>query len=128
MKLLLDTHTFLWWCDGDRKLSRAVRDLIENQATDVIVSAASVWEIATKARIGKLPGAFKIAHRLPAVIAEQSFHPLAITVEHSQRAGWLPGIHRDPFDRMLAAQAQSAAMPIASTDTIFESYGVRRIW
>lgn len=128
MKLLIDTHTFLWWIDGDRELSRQARRLIEDATTDVIVSAATAWEIATKARLGKLPQALPIARRIPEVIAEQGFMSLAITMEHSQRAGWLPGPHKDPFDRMLAAQAQALDIPIASNDRIFESFGVIVIW
>lgn len=128
MKLLLDTHTLLWWLEGDRKLSQPVRRLIGNSSTEVLVSAASVWEIATKARIGKLPGALKIATGLLDAVAGQGFTPLAITLAHSQRAGWLPGAHRDPFDRMLAAQALELDVPIASTDRVFEGYGLRRIW
>jgi PIN domain nuclease of toxin-antitoxin system len=128
VKLLLDTHALLWWFDGDRKLSNTVRTLIEDQANDIHVSAASVWEIATKVRIGKLPQAARIAPRLPEAIAEQGFLAFAITVAHSQRAGWLPGGHRDPFDRMLAAQALIAGLPIASTDALFDGFGVARIW
>ena len=128
MRLLLDTHVLLWWFDGDRKLSRKVRKLIEGAETEIHVSAASVWEIATKARIGKLQSAVKIARRLPEAIAEQGFAAMPITVEHSQSAGWLPGHHRDPFDRMLAAQALLAGIAIASIDEVFEVYGVNRIW
>ena len=128
MKLLLDTHALLWWFDGDQKLSRTVRRLIEAQDTEILVSAASVWEIATKSRLGKLPEAVAIAHRIPEAIAEQAFGVVPITVEHGQRAGWLPGPHRDPFDRMLAAQAQSLNIPIATTDKVFATFGVMVTW
>ena len=128
MRLLLDTHTFLWWLDGDRRLPTRVRALIGEPANEVLVSAASVWEITTKARLGKLPGATDIAADVPACIASQGFVPLPITVHHAQRAGALPGSHRDPFDRMLIVQAQSEGVPIASNETVFDDYGITRVW
>jgi PIN domain nuclease of toxin-antitoxin system len=127
-KVLLDTHAFLWWLDGDKRLLRKTRSLIQAEETDVLVSAASVWEITTKARIGKLPGAIDVAVDVPSCIMSQGFTSLAITVEHAQRAGGLPGPHRDPFDRMLIAQAQAERVPLISIDSIFDSYGVTRIW
>ena len=128
MKLLLDTHTLLWWLDGDTKLSRKVRVLIADNENDVYVSAASVWEIATKARLGKLPQALSVAHRLIMVVAEQGFRTMDITIEHGERAGWFVIEHRDPFDRMLAAQAQTSGMPIATKDLIFSDFGVETVW
>lgn len=128
MKLLLDTHTLLWWLDGDAKLSRKVRVLIADNENDVYVSAASAWEIATKARLGKLPQALSVAHRLLMVVAEQGFRTLDISIEHGERAGWFAIKHRDPFDRMLAAQAQISGMPIATKDLFFSDFGVETIW
>lgn len=128
MRLLLDTHALLWWLDGDRKLPKSVRDLIADEATEVLVSAASVWEITTKARLGKLPGALAVAEDVPGCIASQGFSGLAISVGHAQRAGSLPGPHRDPFDRMLIAQAQAEHLPLATNEHLFDGYGVRRIW
>jgi PIN domain nuclease of toxin-antitoxin system len=127
-RVLLDTHAFLWWLDGDRRLPLKLRRLIQSDETEVLVSAASVWEITTKARIGKLPGALKVAADVPACIASQGFTSLPITVEHAQSAGSLPGPHRDPFDRMLVAQAHAERVPIASNDAILDAYGVIRIW
>ena len=95
MRLLLDTHAFLWWLDGDRRLPARVRALIGESANEVLVSAASVWEIATKARLGKLPGAMEVAADVPASIESQGFVPLPITVHHAQRAGSLPGPHKE---------------------------------
>jgi PIN domain nuclease of toxin-antitoxin system len=92
------------------------------------VSAASVWEITTKARIGKLPGALDVAADVPACIVGQGFATLPITVEHAQAAGTLPGPHRDPFDRMLIAQAHADRVPIISVDEAFDAYAVTRIW
>lgn len=128
MRLLLDTHAFLWWLDGDRRLSRKARALIGDRDHDVLVSAASAWEITTKARLGKLPGAVDVAADVAQCIASQAFSSLDITVLHAQRAGRLPGEHRDPFDRMLAAQAQLEDVPIISDDEVFDGYGVNRFW
>ncbi len=128
MRLLLDTHAFLWWLDGDRHLPSRVRAVIGESSNDVLVSAASVWEIATKARLGKLPNAMDVAADVPACIDSQGFVPLPITVHHAQRAGSLIGDHRDPFDRMLIVQAQAEGVPIASNETIFDRFGVARLW
>jgi len=128
VRFLLDTHTFLWWLDGDRRLPRRLREWIGDQANEVLVSAASVWEITTKARLGKLPGAAAVATDVPACIDAQGFVALPITVRHAQRAGALIGRHRDPFDRMLIVQALAEGVPIASNERIFEDYGVDRLW
>lgn len=128
MRLLLDTHALLWWLDGDRQLPRTVRHAIENDDNEILVSAASAWELATKARLGKLPQAADIARRLPEILTEQGFTGLPITVAHGQRAGWLPGPHRDLFDRMLAAQAQELDVPIATNDAAVAGLGARVIW
>ena len=125
---MLDTHAFLWWLDGDRRLPTRVRALIGEPANEVLVSAASVWEITIKARLGKLPRATEVAVDVPACIESQGFVPLSITVQHAQRAGALVGLHRDPFDRMLIVQAQAESVPIASNETIFDDYGVTRLW
>jgi len=128
VRLLLDTHTLLWWLDGDRRLSRTARKAIADSDNAVVVSAASAWEIATKVRIGKLPGAIDVAADIPGCLAHQQFQSLDITVLHAQRAGRLPGDHRDPFDRMLIAQAQIEDLPIVTNDEIFDRYGVTRLW
>ena len=128
MRILLDTHTFLWWLDGNRKLSRKVRELIGDGDTEVLVSAASVWEITTKARIGKLPGALAVAADVALCIDSQGFSGLSISIRHAQRAGSLPGPHRDPFDRMLVAQAQAEDLPLATNERVFDGYGIRRLW
>lgn len=128
MRLLLDTHTLLWWLDGDRRLSRTARKAIADSDNAVVVSAASAWEIATKVRIGKLPGAIDVAADIAGCLAHQQFQSLDIAVLHAQRAGRLPGNHRDPFDRMLIAQAQIEDLPIVTNDDIFDRYGVTRLW
>jgi PIN domain nuclease of toxin-antitoxin system len=128
VRLLLDTHTLLWWLDGDRRLSAKARRAISDDSNEILVSAASAWEITTKARLGKLPGALDVAADVAGSIASQGFSPLAITIVHAQRAGGLPGPHRDPFDRMLIAQAQLEDVPIVGDDEVFDTYGVGRIW
>ncbi|HTO80139.1 MAG TPA: type II toxin-antitoxin system VapC family toxin, partial [Methylocystis sp.] len=105
MRLLLDTHAFLWWLAGDEQLSLSARAAIADQDNDVFVSAASAWEIATKHRIGKLPAVAAIVADLDGVLSDQSFIGLSISIRHAQVGGALPGPNRDPFDRMLIAQA-----------------------
>jgi PIN domain nuclease of toxin-antitoxin system len=94
----------------------------------VLVSAASAWEIATKVRFGKLPGAVEVAARYHECLMTQGFTPLDISKGHALRAGSLPGPHRDPFDRLLVAQAQALNLPLISNERIFDNYGIRRIW
>jgi PIN domain nuclease of toxin-antitoxin system len=128
MRVLVDTHTLIWWATDDPKLSRKAQAIISSLETDVFVSAASAWELSTKVRIGKLPGLEAFAAEFPARIRALGFSDLAIQVEHGQRAGLLPGNHKDPFDRMLIAQAQAENMPIVSNERVFDAYHVRRIW
>ena len=128
MRVLVDTHAFLWWLAGNRRLSAAARDVIDNPDNSVLVSAASAWEIATKHRLGKLPGAAIVAGDVRAAIEDHGFQPLAITVAHAERAGRLPGPHRDPFDRMLIAQSLAHDLPLVTSESLFDRYGVRRIW
>jgi len=128
MKALLDTHALLWWLDGNERLSVPAREWISVPDHIVLVSAASGWEIATKVRIGKLPGAVEVAASFRECLAEQGFTSLAISTDHALRAGGLPGPHRDPFDRMLIAQAQAENLPLISNEILFDSYGIRRLW
>jgi PIN domain nuclease of toxin-antitoxin system len=127
VQLLLDTHALLWWLAGDRRLSAPARRAIENDENAVFVSAASAWEISTKHRLGKLDAA-AIAGRLGALLTSQGFESLDMTVNHAERAGALPGEHRDPFDRMLAAQAQAENLTLVSNDAAFDGYGVALLW
>ena len=128
MRLLLDTHALLWWLAGDEQLSAAARDAMSNLSNDVVVSAASAWEITTKHRLGKLPGVGPIVADLNAAIASQGFSGLPISIRHGQVAGALPGPHRDPFDRMLIAQAMLDDLVLVSNETAFDAYGVGRLW
>ena len=128
MRALLDTHAFLWWIADSARLSGMARDVISDEANDILVSAVSAWEIATKYRIGKLPGGEAVASDIAAQIAGQGFEELAIGVTEAERAGRLPGPHRDPFDRMLVAQALLRELPVVSVDPVFDRYGVSRLW
>ena len=128
MRLLLDTHALLWWLDGDRRLPLKVRRAIAADANTILVSAASAWEITTKARLGKLPGALDVAADVAGCVAGQGFSTLDITVLHAQKAGGLAGAHRDPFDRMLIAQAQLEDVALVSDDRVFDEYQMRRFW
>ena len=128
MRLLLDTHAFFWWFSGSSQLSPNARDAMEDEDNDILVSAATAWEITTKHRLGKLPEAAPLAHDISAALSSQGFEELPITVADASRAGSLPGPLRDPFDRMLIAQALARDLALASNETIFENYGVRRVW
>jgi PIN domain nuclease of toxin-antitoxin system len=128
LRVLIDTHVLLWSALEPARLSSRARSLLTSLDIEVLVSAASAWEIATKVRIGKLPGAEAFAADLNTRIKRLGFLGLAVTLEHGQRAGLLPGTHKDPFDRMLIAQAQAENLPLISNERIFDAYGIRRIW
>jgi PIN domain nuclease of toxin-antitoxin system len=128
LRALLDTHALLWWLSDDSGLSQAARKMIADTKNTLIVSAASAWEIAIKVRLGKLATATDLAADFSGVIEREGFQLLAISAEHGIRAGLLPGTHKDPFDRMLIAQAQAEDMPIISNEVTFEKYSVRRLW
>jgi PIN domain nuclease of toxin-antitoxin system len=128
VRLLLDTHAFLWWLAGDDALSAEARTAMADEGNAVFVSAASAWEIATKHRIGKLPGVAAIVADLDGAIADQGFMVLPISARHGQAAGALPGPHRDPFDRMLIAQAMLENLVLVSNEQPFDAYGVARLW
>ena len=128
MRLLLDTHAFFWWFSGSSRLSPRARQAIEDEGNDVLVSAATAWEIATKHRLGKLPEAAALAQDITGAMTSQGFEELPITVADTSRAGSLPGPLRDPFDRVLIAQSLSRDLALASNETTFENYGVRRVW
>ena len=128
MRLLLDTHAFLWWLFEDPKLSVAARRLIADPRNKIHVSAASVWEISTKHRIGKLDGASALVRDTPGWIRKAGFVELPITAAHAQLAGSFPQPHRDPFDRMLAAQSTLDDLPIVGSDEALSAFGVQLLW
>ena len=128
MRLLLDTHALLWWLAGDaHNLSAPARTAIELGNNNVYVSAASAWEIATKQRLGKLDAGV-LSGQMAKIVAQQAFISLDISMDHADRAGALPGAHKDPFDRMLIAQAHAENLTLVSNETVFDSYGVNRLW
>ena len=128
MRYLLDTHALLWWLSDDPSLTDPARKVIARSSNNILVSAASAWEIATKVRLGRLTSATDLARDFGGYLANESFEPLVITVQHATRAGLLPGPHKDPFDRMLVAQAQAEELAVISSDSVFDGYGVERIW
>jgi PIN domain nuclease of toxin-antitoxin system len=126
-RVLLDTHALVWWVEGRGKLSKTAREIIEEVKTVVLVSAASAWELAIKSRSGKFKSR-ELVEALDEQILEEGFVALPISVEHALRAGRLDSPHKDPFDRMLIAQAQIEGVSVVSKDTAFDNCAVRRIW
>ena len=128
MRLLLDTHTLLWWWQDDRRLSKRAASAIADEANTVLVSAASAWEIATKHRIGKLPGAEAAVRQFTELIAADGFTHLAITSQHAIKAGGFVTEHRDPFDRMLAAQAIIEGATLVTNDMAMKQFRAKCVW
>lgn len=119
MRLLLDTNAFLWWVGDDARLGPAARALIADPDNEVYVSSATAWEISIKHAKGKLPYV-----DVPAVVETSEFEPLAIEIEHGVTAGELPPYHRDPFDRVLIAQARHESLVVVTEDAAFGHYDV----
>lgn len=129
MRLLLDTHTLIWWVAGDEvSLSRAAREAIADPGNDVLVSAVSSMEVCTKYRLGKLPNAVRLAQDFEAIVDAQGFVELPISIRHGKLAGGLQAAHKDPFDRLLIAQALSEDVALVSNETVFDDFGVARVW
>ena len=123
MRLLIDTHILLWWDRQLRSLSRPLRSAIEDEANDIFVSAASIWEIAIKRAIGKLS-----FHRsIVEAVSQFGFEVLAVTGGHAEHAGGLPRHHNDPFDRLIIAQAYLEGMTIGTQDRLMQPYGIALI-
>jgi PIN domain nuclease of toxin-antitoxin system len=128
LRLLLDTHAVLWWFLDDPALSTPARRAIEAADADVLVSAVSAMEVTTKFRLGKLPQAAALATRFEELVAGYGFGPLAITLRHASLAGSLSLPHRDPFDRLLIAQAIVEDLALVSNERVFDPSGVKRLW
>jgi PIN domain nuclease of toxin-antitoxin system len=126
--LLLDTHALLWWLVEPEKLSATAQRAIGDPAAAIFVSAASGWEIATRARLGKLPSAEGLLLDLPSLLRQQGFQPLAVQLHHGVRAGAYPQPHRDPFDRLLAAQAELEGLKLVSIDPALAAFPCRLLW
>lgn len=120
MKILLDTHVFIWWDGEDPALSGDLREAISDPANEIYVSAASVWEIAIKRRRGKIA----FAHGIKETVTRNRFLALPITPDHAEHAGGLPRHHGDPFDRMLVAQAMLEQMTLGTQDAMLRPYGI----
>lgn len=127
MEYLLDTHALIWWFEGSPRLSRRASSLLASPANDVLISASVGWELAIKVNIGKF-NTPDLARDLEPIITGAGFMPLPISLEHAVRAGLLPFHHRDPFDRMLIAQAQAERLALISNEEVFDRYGVERVW
>ncbi|MGH7929015.1 MAG: type II toxin-antitoxin system VapC family toxin [Candidatus Binatia bacterium] len=122
MRLLLDTHVLLWWLSDDPKLAKNAREKIANSDNDVLISSASAWEISIKAALERLEIELD---DLEEAIARSGFRALPIGLRHAITAGRLPNAHRDPFDRMLVAQASVEELRVVSHDRVFERYGLK---
>ena len=128
MRLLLDTHALLWWWGEEAKLSEAALSAIGNEANEVLVSAATAWEIATKQRLGKLPAWPMPPGGFAELVNADGFTHLPVTAAHAWQAGAMVSAHRDPFDRVLAAQAQMERLLLVTRDPAFAEFRVRTLW
>lgn len=128
MTYLLDTHALIWWWDNDPRLGKIATDLLQRRKETIHVSAVSGLEIATKVRIGKLPSMALPISEYPSNIEQSGFLHLAISPAHARTGGLLPGDHRDPFDRVLAAQALMHGLIVVTRDPCFRVFGCEVIW
>ena len=128
MRLLLDTHAFLWYVLDDPQLSSAAKAVIENQEADVFVSPASCWEIAIKISLGKYSLTVPFETFWQQGIDQYAFELLPIEVRHVAALINLPFHHRDPFDRLIVAQAMIERIPLISSDPVLDAYSIQRIW
>lgn len=128
MRLLLDTHAVIWWFDDDPALSVAVKSAIADLHNEIFVSPVSAYEMTLKHKLGRLPNVARLLDNLQGYIDGQGFRILPIDLSHAETAGRLPLTHRDPFDRLLIAQAQIEEATLVSNETLFDDFGVRRLW
>ena len=128
MNLLLDAHAFLWWMINDLRLSRRAYRVVSDPANRVFLSAAAAWEFATKHRLGKLPEAVNVLPRFRISLAEVRIDSLPISLDHALAAGAYTIPHRDPFDRLIAAQGEIEGMAIVTNDRAFRQFPVETIW
>lgn len=128
MRLLLDTHALLWWFTDDARLSVNAKGLISESENEILVSSASAWEIATKHRLGKLEHAAEAVVRFDELVTADGFLHLSVSYRHALRAGDFRVDHRDPFDRMLAAQSELEGAPLLTMDAAFRQFGTVTLW
>jgi PIN domain nuclease of toxin-antitoxin system len=127
VKVLVDTHVVVWWLEAASRLSKRAATLLANRDNTILISAAVGWELAIKVSLGKFKPS-SILDGLDRLLEREEFSELPITLDMAVRAGLLPRHHRDPFDRMLVAQARALNIPILSADAILDRYDVRRLW
>jgi len=128
MRLLVDSNALYWWWTKRERLTHAALDALRAEESELYVSTATAWELATKHRIGKLPGAEAFLPDFAELLEESRMAPLRVELVHALEAGGLPGPHRDPFDRLLAAQARIEGLDVVTADGVFKEYGLRVIW
>jgi PIN domain nuclease of toxin-antitoxin system len=128
VRVLLDTHALLWWFVDDPRLSHQARAVIADQESEILVSTASAWELATKFRLGRLPEAEGAILRFAELVDADGFTHLPITHRHATLAGTFDSSHRDPFDRVLAAQAIVEGVPLLTRDPAFSQFPVQVLW
>lgn len=128
MRLLLDTSTFLWFIEGHTALSTTARKVIEDPENDVLLSVASLWEVAIKISIGKLSLGQPFGELIPEQIVAMGIRVMDIRLQHLTRVTNLPWHHRDPFDRLIVAQAITEDLPVVGRDGALDAYGIQRIW
>jgi PIN domain nuclease of toxin-antitoxin system len=128
MRVLLDTHVFLWWVEGDRALPARARAALADQENECLISLVSVWELAIKVGLGKLKLKLPVKRYVVEHAATNDFRILDIRMAHIGRVETLAPHHGDPFDRLLVAQAVEERLPVVTADPIFRKYGVKRIW
>jgi len=126
-RLLLDTNAFLYFINNDSALSKTAKNLLESEVS-LLISAASLWEIAIKFSIGKLILPDSFGNFIPAQLQQNDIEILSVTLPHLEKVSVLPFHHKDPFDRLIIAQSTVESLPIVSSDATFDSYGIERIW
>jgi PIN domain nuclease of toxin-antitoxin system len=128
VKLLLDSHTLIWAADDPAKLSARAQGLIQDPSHDRLLSAATLWEMAIKFSLGRLPLSLPYREWMDKAMTDLGLAVLPITLDHAERQASLPWHHRDPFDRLLVAQAQVEGVPLVSADPALDAYGITRLW
>ena len=128
MRALLDTHTFLWWITDHAQLSHRAKTFMQSGTNELLLSAASAWELAIKTQLGRLQWSESPERFIPKQMALNGITPLPIALHHALHIHTLPGLHRDPFDRMLVAQAQLEHVPLVTADPLIAQYEVKIIW
>jgi PIN domain nuclease of toxin-antitoxin system len=128
MRVLLDTHALIWFLEGDERLSGRARETIAQDDNEVLVSIVSLWEMSIKHSLGKLELGQPFADLIPKQLEANAFGVLGVELTHVIELGTLPYHHRDPFDRLMIAQARVEGLPVVSDDRAFDAYGVQRVW